>query len=244
MRRLATSAVGLAAFLALAGPAAARKPIIPYVDPATDKLVFYDAELGTNVPAPDITIPGPLRRFAVSFDGRFVFYADADKKLHLYDRATAAERPLPGIDVAPSPTGLTVSDNGKLAFDNDSNGPAVVYDSGAGKFVNTGLAADNRHRQSHLSADGRFLVTTCVTGGMHCVIDNDMVTSDSDVFVQDLTTKADTGFPDDASGTDDIDEEHPCVNGDGTLVGADNGAAHKDVFVYDRAHGTSSRSPA
>jgi hypothetical protein len=73
---------------------------------------------------------------------------------------------------------------------------------------------------------------------MHCVVDNDMVTTDSDVFVQDLTTPTDTGFPDDASGTDNIDEEHPCVNGDGTLVGADNGAAHKDVFVYDRVQGT------
>jgi hypothetical protein len=232
--RTVVVAVALVA-LALPGTALARKPVIAHIDPTTNKLVFYDAELGTDVPAPDITVPGPVRRFAVSFDGRFVFYADAAKKLHLYDRASDSERPLPGIDVAAAPAGLSVSDTGRLAFDDNSNGPTVVYDSAAGHFLDAGFAADNGHRQSHLSGDGKSLATTCVTGAMHCVVDNNMVTTDSDLFVQNLTTGTDTAFPDNASGTPNVDEEHPCISWDGSLVGADAGPANnKDVFVYDR----------
>src|SRR5205814_2277743 len=112
-------------------------------------------------------------------------------------RASGGERPLPGIDVyaggADAPGGLTVSDSGLVAFDDNSNGPERVYDSNAKAFAGSGLSADNAHRQGHLSADGRFLATTCFNP--HCVQDT---AGDSDLFVQDLTTLTDTGLPDHA----------------------------------------------
>lgn len=233
-------AVVVLAALAIGAPAAfARKPVIAYVDAGTKKLQFYDPEQGRNVLAPNLTIPG-IRGFAMSFDGRYVFYRDGepgtDYKLHLFDRATSAEVSLPGIDVytgADKPIDLSVSNTGLLAFDDNGNGPAVVYDSRPRSFVETGLGAGNGHRQSHLSGDGKFLATTCVTGSMNCVVESGG--SDADAFVQNLTTKVDTGFPDDLNGADKS-EEHPCINGDGSVVGVDIGnPVQRDLFFYDRA---------
>jgi hypothetical protein len=238
MRRISLAAsLAVVAAIAVPGVAQARKPVIAYVDSTTNKLVLYDAETAAALPAPSVTVPGPVRRFSVSFGGRYVVWADAALKLHLLDRATDTERSLPGIDVytagTDKPAGLTVSDTGLIAFDNNSNGPAVVYDSAAAKFVATGLSPANGHRQSHLSADGSLLATTCVTGAAKCAVEDGG--DDSDVFVQNLATKADTALPDLTAMKDD---EHPCISGDGRIVGADSGAADKDVHLYDRVANT------
>ena len=243
MRRLATA--GIVAALFAAPAAEARKPIIADVDPATDRLRLYDAELGRDVRAPAITIPGPVRRFSTSLDGRYIVYVDGNRRIHLFDRSTARERALPGIDVYSDPGeipgGLAVSNTGRIAFDNNGNGPALVYDAVAGRFVETGLPPDNGHRQNHLSGDGRFLATTCVTGAMRCAAESGG--TDADLFVQDLTTRLDTGFPDNVRGAD-RDEEHPCIDGDGSLVGADVGQpVQRDVFIYDRGAGAELQLP-
>jgi hypothetical protein len=53
-----------------------------------------------------------------------------------------------------------------------------------------------------------------------------------DPYVQDLGTKTDTGFPDD----DARDEEHPCIDGDGSLVGLDKGPmGNRDIHLFDRS---------
>jgi hypothetical protein len=231
LRRLGLGALLVAALVLIAAaPAAAqRKPIISYVDGGS--LNLYDAELGADVVAPPITIPGLVPRYSISLDGRFVLWLDdaVPKRLHLYDRASGQEVPLPGVDVYMNPGGLTVSDTGLIGFDDNSNGPARVYDSAAGAFVATGLDAMNGHRQTRLSGDGRLLATTCVTG---CEVD---LGSDASAYVQDLAAMSDTGFPDDLTGADDEDEEHPCVNGDGSLVGVDvTNPMQRDIFLYDR----------
>jgi hypothetical protein len=229
---VATFLIGLTALLVASPSAEARKPIISYIEGGTLKL--YDAELGADVASPPIEIPGLVPRYSMSLDGRYVFWLDdaIPKRLHLHDRATGQEVPLPGIDVYMNPGGLTVSNSGLVAFDDNGNGPALVYDPAAGDFVDTGLDAMNGHRQTRLSGNGRFLATTCVTG---CEVD---LGGDASAYVQDLATRTDTGFPDDLTGADDEDEEHPCVNGDGSLVGVDiTNPMQRDVFLYDRAAG-------
>jgi hypothetical protein len=215
--------------LLLLAPAAALAdyPVISYLD---ENGVFrlYEAEFATEVdPPPPVPANFPGFRYAVSLNGRYIVFNDAGKKLHLLDRATNAQLPLPGIDVYTDPGALTVSDNGLIAFDNNGSGPALVYDSSTGQFVDTGLPAGNGHRQTRLSADGRFLGTTCDTG---CFPDLDF---GADPYVRDLTSKADTGFPNDATA----DEEFPCINGDGSLVGFDkrSGIVPYDVHVFDRS---------
>ena len=223
---------GLVFLLWAASPAAARAPLISYVEDGTLKL--YDAELRADVPAPAIEIPGLVPRYSISLDGRFVFWLDdaMPKQLHLFDRATGEEVALPGIDVYMNPGGLTVSNDGLVAFDDNGNGPALVYDSRTGDFIESGLDAMNGHRQTRLSGDGRFLATTCVTD---CEVD---LGGDASAYVQDLGGQVDTGFPDDLTGADDEDEEHPCVNGDGSLVGIDiTNPMQRDIFLYDRAAG-------
>jgi len=212
-----------------ATPASARKPIVAYVDQTTNKLAYYDTESGVNIPAPNLTIAPPLHRFAVSFDGRYIVYEDASGKIHLFDRAVGAEIALPGINIYPQPDGLSVSNTGRIAFDNNSNGPAVVYESGSGSFINTGLAATNGHRQTHLSADGKFLATTCITGGTDCAVNN-RNSGNSTLFVQNLETRTDTSFP--LLNGAGKDEEHPCIDGDGGLVGGDVNDTHRDVFIF------------
>jgi hypothetical protein len=218
--------------LAIAAPASARKPVIAYVD-ASNKLALYDSETGSGVAAPDITIPN-ARDFAVSFDGRFIFYRDAAKKLHLYDRDIDGERALPGVDVFANPDRASVSDTGLVAFDAGDE-MVRVYDAAVHAFVDTGIADDSKHRQPALSGDGRFLATTCLTGAGKCIGESPPdADSDSDLFVQNLTTRLDTALPD--LPALDKDHEHPCVNGDGSLVGSDYD--NKDLFLYDRSMGT------
>lgn len=230
--RLTTCLAVIVVALIAAAPADARKPVVSYVD--GELLKLYDLELDADVAAPAISLPGPNPRYALSLDGRYVFWVEGggQKTLHLFDRATAAELPLPGIDVFNNPGGLTVANTGLVAFDDNSNGPAVVYDSAAGAFVDVGLDAANGHRQTRLSGNGLFLATTCVTG---CEVD---LGGDASAYVQDLAAKADTGFPDNLTGADDEDEEHPCINGDGSLVGIDiTNPMQRDIFLYDRTAG-------
>jgi hypothetical protein len=230
-------------FVLLAPQAEARRPVIAHVDETTDRLALYDAELGSDLPAPALTIPNG-RRFAVSFDGRYIAYGDAAKKLHLFDRATESEAPLPGIDIATDPIDLTVSNTGLIGFDDGGDGPAYVYSSVTRALIDTGLDPNNEHRQSHLSGDGNFLATTCVTGSAGCEVESGG--SDADAFVQHLGTKQDTGFPDnlntDTAGDDS--EEHPCINGNGSLVGVDIGnPIQRDVFLYNRTTSTAVALP-
>src|SRR3954447_26284582 len=148
---LALWTVGLV--LALAPPAAARKPVIAHVDPATGVFSLYDAETATSPAAPPL--PTGTTRYRMSSGGRYVVYwHPTTPAIHLFDRQANGEVPLPGIDVVASPRSLTVSDTGLIAFDDNGNGPARVYDSVAGAFVATGLPANNGHRQTNLSADG------------------------------------------------------------------------------------------
>jgi hypothetical protein len=227
--------------LVLAAPAAAlaREPVISYIDktdPGHPVFRLYDEETETEVdPPPPVPLPADLTffRYSMSQDGRYIVYTDVDKKLHLLDRATNLEVPLPGIDIytgAERPDNPTVSNNGLVAFDNTGNGPAVVYDSGLGNFIDTGLPADNKNRQTRLSGDGHFLGTTC----------DDLTkcpapTAGADPFIQDLVGKSDLGFPADATH----DEEHPCLNGDGSIFGIDKAASptdtKHDIFLFDRS---------
>jgi hypothetical protein len=219
--------------LSLAAPAVAvaREPVISYVD---ENGVFrlYDEEAESEVNPPP-AVPAPANflgfRYGMSQNGRYIVYNDdpAPRHLHLLDRATNTLLPLPGIDVYANPDNLAVSNNGLIAFDNQGNGPAVVYNSVTGLFVDTGLAADNAHRQTRLSGDGRFLATTC-DSATKCAAP----TLGADAFVQDLNAKSDTGFPADATR----DEEHTCLNGPGSTVGFDKAAsatdAKHDIFLF------------
>jgi hypothetical protein len=223
-------ALALCALLLVApATALARKPVISYVDEA-GVFRLYDAELGTEVdPPPPVPANFLGFRYAISLSGRYIVWGDAGKKLHLLDRATGTQLALPGIDVYANPGGLTVSDTGRIGFDDNGNGPAVVYDSATGQFLDTGLGAANGHRQTRLSGDGRFLGTTCNDTG--CV---DALDLGADPYVQDLAAKADTAFPNDAV----LDEEHPCIDGDGSLFGFDKAAGLLqpfDVYLFDRS---------
>ncbi|HEY7633625.1 MAG TPA: hypothetical protein VH817_23180 [Thermoleophilaceae bacterium] len=228
--------------LAAASAAQARKPIVAYVDATTHKLAMYDADTGTALTPPDITItstPGFQDSMAMSFDGRYVFYVGSDDKLHLFDRTGAGTAvSLPGIDIYAKPTGLTVSNTGLLAFDDNVNGPAVVYNSATGSFLDVGLPDPNADRQSHLSGDGHFLATTCNGNAMTCPADNG---GHAEPFVQDIPGATDTALPFGlGGGLDDNDKEHPCINGDGSLVGFDvneGGVVGKQIELYDRTGG-------
>jgi hypothetical protein len=222
--------------LVLAAPAAAlaREPVISYVD---ENGVFrlYDEETESEEnPAPPVPAPANFLgfRYGMSMSGRYIVYNDnpAPRHLHLLDRATNTLVPLPGIDVYANPDNLTVSNNGSIAFDNQGNGPAVVYSSAARAFIDSGLAADNAHRQTRLSGDGHFLGTTC-DSPTNCAAP----TVGADAFVQDLTTKSDTAFPADATR----DEEHACLDGDGSIFGIDKAASatdpKHDIFLFQRS---------
>jgi hypothetical protein len=221
-------ALALFVLLAAAAPAEARRPVIAYVEEGTQLLRFHDTQTGGTLPGPSLAIPNPIRAFGVSPDGRFVAFHDASKVTRLYDRELRGERALPGIAGFPR----SVSNDGVIGLDGADNGPGTVYDWRTGGFVDIGFAADNGHRMSHISGDGRVLATTCVTT---CISDTG---GDSDVFVQDIPNVSDTAFPDDLSGADALDEEHPCVDGDGSIAGADvSVGGQRDVFFRDRATG-------
>jgi hypothetical protein len=225
-------ALALAAALVMLLPASAlaRKPIISYVE--GNQLRLYDAELGQELAPPAVPTPTPAQfRYGMSLNGRYIFFTDSAKKLHLLDRTTDQQIPLPGIDIYANPNFLTVSNTGLVAFDNNANGPAVVYNSTTGQFVNTGLPAMNGHRQTKLSGNGQVLATTCGPV-MGCVVD---LGTDSNPYAQNLVNQTDLGLPDNNAS----DEEDPCINGDGNLIGwhrgVPNAAGQKDVFVYNRA---------
>lgn len=216
--------------LLLPATAGARKPIISYVE--GNQLRLFDAETGQDLTPPAVPTPTPAQfRYGMSLNGRYIFFTDVDKKLHLLDRTTDQEVALPGIDIYVNPGFLTVSNDGLLAFDNNANGPAVVYDSTTQQFVNTGFPPMNGHRQTKLSGNGQFLATTCGPAA-GCVVD---LGSDSNPYVQNLGNQTDTGVPDVAMR----DEEDPCINGDGNLVGWHGGVLNagdqKNVFIYNRA---------
>ncbi len=226
----ATAVVALLVACLLPATALARKPIITYVE--GNQLRLYDAELGQDLTPPPVAVATPAQfRYGMSLNGRYIFFTDANKKLHLLDRDTDQEIALPGIDIYANPGFLTVSDGGLLAFDNNANGPAVVYNSATGQFVPTGFPPMNGHRQTQLSGNGQFLATTCgpVAG---CVVN---LGTDSNPYVQNLANQTDTGVPDNPNR----DEEDPCINGDGNLVGWHGGLANagdqKNVFIYNRA---------
>lgn len=226
-------ALALAVLLLAPSAALAREPIISYVD-ETGTFRLYDEELEAEIDPPPPVPAGFLGfRYGMSLNGRYIVFNDdpAPRKLHLLDRATNTRVPLPGIDVYTNPGALTVSNTGRIGFDENGNGPALVYDSATHAFLDTGLAPDNGHRQTRLSGDGRFLGTTCV---LDCVVD---FAGDGGArpYVQDLGSKADTGFPNDINA----DEEHVCVDDDASLVGFDKRASaadmEKNIFLFDRS---------
>ncbi|MEA2391589.1 MAG: hypothetical protein QOK31_1698 [Solirubrobacteraceae bacterium] len=234
LRRLACPALaGALALLSLLAPApaAAREPVISYID-AANQLRLYDEQLERDVAAPPLPPTFLGFKYGMSLNGRYIAYTDQQAKLHLLDRAGNHAVSLPGIDVAVSPANLSVSDKGLIAFDENSNSDARVYDSRAKAFVMTGLpaAGAGNHRQTALSGDGRFLATTCMPHDK-CV--KDISNNDhSNPFVQDLGTKTDTAFPFIANA----DTEHPCLNGDGSLLGLNYTNPMKmDIRLYDRA---------
>jgi hemolysin type calcium-binding protein len=225
--RSLTVVVSIVAAMLLATAAAqARKPVIAYVEGGQFKL--FDAEAGTDIAPPPIPVAAAGFRFGMSSNGRYVFFNDAAKKLHLLDRATNQPVALPGIDVYANPGFLSASNTGLLAFDNNANGPALVYDSNAKQFVQTGFAANNGHRQTQLSPEGGFLATTCMA---NCVVD---LGADSNPYLQNLASRSDLGVPDD----NNRDEEDPCVGPGGNLVGWHKGnPMQKDILIFDRAAG-------
>jgi hypothetical protein len=161
------------------------------------------------------------------------------------------EIPLPGVNIYTSPDDLSVSDTGLIAFDNGGNVGVVVYDSATGKFVPTGLSTSGNAgpRDPALSGDGKFLATTCITGpGTTCPNPN-LNSTHSTLFVQSLVTQTDTGLPfiDPKAGAGGTDEEHPCIDANGGLVGADAVDPNtvnpppnfqSDVYVFDRSTGS------
>jgi hemolysin type calcium-binding protein len=241
-KALLTAAIAIAGLLVLAPAASARKPIISYLD-GQEKFQLFDAELGSTLsPAPPVPVPagGAAQfRWGMSLDARYVVFTDANKKLHLLDRSSNQQVSLPGIDKVANPANLTVSNTGVIAFDDNSNKPTYVYDSVAKKFVDTGLGdADpsnptNVQRQPRLSGDGKFMAMTCFDDmGTTCFTTND---SDSDVFLQNVAGKQQVpNFPDEAMGAGK-DEEHPCINNDGTLIAVEKpNPAQKDILLFQR----------
>jgi hypothetical protein len=228
----------------LAAPAAsARKPVISYVD-AQEAFQLYDAETGQTVsPAPAVPVPKEFAffRWGTSANGRYIVFNDAEKKLHLLDRTGEKQVPLPGIDVAENPGNLTVSDTGLIAFDSNGNDPTYLYDSTKGAFVDAGLGdadpakPENKLRQPRLSGTGLLLVGTCFDNPMTlCATEED---ADSDVFMQDLSAAQRLATPDEAAG-ESVDEEHPCIDGDGSLYGVETPIPpgfKKDVLLFQRS---------
>jgi hypothetical protein len=244
--RLGFAAItSIACALLLAPAASARKPLISYID-AQETFQLFDAETGQNVsPPPPVPIAAgeaEKLRWGTSPKGRYIVFNDVEKKLHLLDRTTGQQVPLPGIDVSENPNNLTVSDAGLIAFDNNGNDPTYLYDSAKGAFVDAGLGdadpakPENKLRQPRLSGSGLLLVGTCFDNPMTgCATEED---ADSDVFVQDLSAAQRLLTPDEPAG-ESVDEEHPCINGDGTLIAVERldekGSNNKDVYLFERS---------
>ena len=221
------AAAAVALLLALPGSAAARAPIITFIEQGTMKQ--YDAETEKFLKPVPVPVTSVAQfRFGISQNGRYVVFNDENRDLHLLDRKRG-EVPLPGINVYANPAFPSVSNGGRIAFDDNGNGPALVYDGLAGTFLPTGFPANNDHRQPQINGGGALLATTCP--GPDCAVN---LGNDSNPFVQDLQTLSDTGVPDD----DNEDEEDPCISGSGRFVGWHKGnPMQKDVFVFDRRDG-------
>ena len=215
-----------------------RRPVIAYVNLVTGKLELWDSQLGRNVPAP--ALPRGITRFAVSHDGRYVVYSTpVGHDIRLYDRGTGSHASLPGVDVFANPHGLSVSNTRRIAFDDNGEGRARVYDAGTGAFVATGLSPGSGHRTPRLSANGQLLATTCLDGLLPCKTPTD---GDSDLFLRNLATATDVAIPDDLTGATGRDEQRPCMNAAGTILGfdslVDDGfGLQQDVFLYSRSSG-------
>jgi hypothetical protein len=100
--------------------------------------------------------------------------------------------------------------------------------------VDAGFPAGSDNVQTRLSGDGRFLATSCKMGSFACSPD---LGSDDSVYLQNLVTKTDAGLPENPAGFTSRDEQHPCVNADGSVVGMDvpnPNATTRDIFLYDR----------
>ena len=233
--------LAVAGLMAVASPALARKPLISYLD-AQGNFKLFDAETGSTL-SPPVPVPaGGANQFkwGMSLDGRYIVFTDANNKLHLLDRLNDQPVPLPGIDKLANPGNLTVSDTGLIAFDDNSNKPTYAYSSVAKKFIDTGLGdADpsnptNVQRQPRLSGDGNFMAMTCFDDAMTtCFTTGD---SDSDVFLQNIAAKQKVpNFPDEPMGMSK-DEEHPCINNDGTLIAVEKpNPVQKDILLFQRS---------
>jgi hypothetical protein len=238
-----------------AAGASARDPVIAYLD-ASRQLQLYDSQVGVAVSSPALTVKSSQNAFAVSFDGRYIVYiAKSDGLIHLFDRVGNAEIPLPGINIYSSggqfPADLSVSDTGLVAFDDGGNVGVVVYNSATGTFVPTGLSTSGNSgpRDPALSGDGKFLATTCITGpGTTCPNPN-LNSTHATLFLQNLVTHTDTGLSviDPNAPAGGTDEEHPCIDATGNLVGADAVDPNtvtpppnfqNDVYIFDRATGS------
>jgi hypothetical protein len=229
MRRSRRCCLAVCSLLLLApATAAARRPVVSYID-EHGALRLYDAAMEKDIHPPPVPTFRPIKqfRYGISANGRYVVYNDSAQNLHLLDHARRSEVPLPGVNVYTNPGNLSVSNSGRIAFDNNGNGPARVYDGVRRRLVDTGLPADNGHRQTRVSADGHFLASSCTE---RCISDTG---GGADVFLQDLRTRSDTGFAADKSR----DEEYPCLNGDGSRLALDAAAAppadqQHDVFLF------------
>ena len=238
--------VALGAMLGLAPPASARKPIISYVDQQAH-FQLYDAEAGANVsPPPPVPVPeGKASQlgWATSANGRYIVFNDAEGKLHLLDRSSNQEVPLPNIVVAKAARQLDRQRHRAGRLRQEQQPAHLCFDSSTGQYVDVGLGdatpsePTNVLRQPRFSGDGNFMVNTCFDNAeTACFTTGD---SDSDVFMQDLATKEQVPeFPDEPKG-ESVDEEHPCINGDGTLIGVERKpeklSKSKDIFLFQRS---------
>lgn len=226
MRR--TALLGTLALLTLAAPADARRPLVAYND-ADDALRFYDAETGSDTAGPPLVGADYFfRRITLSHNGRFVVFR-LGGRVHLYDRAPGLERRLPGIGDGSFVT--TTNDGRYVGYDAGSNPPTRIYDRDLGRLLTEaeiglpqdGTGAQNKLRQPVFSGDGSRVVGTefgC-SGG-----------SDSDTCLYELFPTANVAQPDIAT-----DDEDPCTDADGSLVGvtapvATDGFKH-DLFLAD-----------
>ncbi|TMM08157.1 MAG: hypothetical protein E6G00_12990 [Actinobacteria bacterium] len=213
-------------YTAIQPNAIARRPVVAYL--SNGHLGLYDSQTHHDLATPPL--PAGVQRFSISQNGRYIVYLDpTSKHIHLFDRYVHRELSLPGIDASDhgNPT-MSVSNTGLIAFDHATSDTTQVYDSRAKHLIDTGLPADNAHRQPSISADGHYVATTCLD---HCITPS----NGDDAYVQDLRTKQNVPFPDNLAGSDG-GEEHPCINGDGSLVGIDiTKGMVMNIYLYSQS---------
>ena len=83
---------------------------------------------------------------------------------------------------------------------------------------------------------GSLLASTCIDGPEPCAAPSG---GDSDAYLQDLQARAPIAVPDNISGASGRDENRPCLNGDGSLLGAEIllPSAQRDIFIRNRTSG-------